>query len=133
MRSRRSFNRAALLAAAVLLAGCGEDSKSPPTTAQPAAPATSQTPAAPVATTGTGDATRGRQVWLAQCVACHNSDPARDGPLGPAVKGSSRELLEARVLRAEYPPGHTPKRDSRVMPARPDLKDSITDLAAYLR
>jgi mono/diheme cytochrome c family protein len=127
MRSRRSVRRAALLAAAVLLAGCGEDSKPAPTAAPPSGPP------APAATGAVADATKGRQVWIAQCVACHNNDPARDGPLGPAVKGSSRELLEARVLRSEYPPGYRPKRDSRVMPPRPDLKDSIPDLAAYLR
>src|SRR2546425_8247446 len=42
---------------------------------------------------------RGRQVYLAQCTQCHNPDPSQDGALGPAVKGSSRELLEARILR----------------------------------
>jgi mono/diheme cytochrome c family protein len=39
------------------------------------------------------EAERGRQVYLAQCTACHAQDPAQNGPLGPAVKGSSRELL----------------------------------------
>src|SRR5262249_34328311 len=42
------------------------------------------------------EAERGRQVYAAQCTSCHSSDPAQNGPLGPAVKGSSRELLEAR-------------------------------------
>jgi mono/diheme cytochrome c family protein len=80
-----------------------------------------------------GSVEKGRQVWLGQCIACHNSDPARDGPLGPAVKGASRELLEERVVKGTYPPGYTPKRSSKVMPARPDLAPSIPDLAAYLR
>jgi len=70
---------------------------------------------------------------MAQCIACHNPDPGKDGPLGPAVKGSSRELLEARVVQGNYPPGYTPKRPSRVMPPRPDLAPSISDLAAYLQ
>ena len=81
---------------------------------------------------GSANAERGRQVWLAQCVACHNPDPAKDGPVGPAVKGASAELLEARIVRAEYPPGYTPKRSSKVMPARPDLAAGVPDLAAYL-
>ena len=53
--------------------------------------------------------------------------------MGPAVKGSSPELLEARVLHASYPFGYMPKRETKVMPARPDLAPSIRDLAAYLR
>jgi len=49
------------------------------------------------------------------------------------VKGSSRELLEARVLRGEYPPGYTPKRDTAIMQPVPQLARTIPDLAAYLR
>ena len=114
---------ALLVAAGLLLGACGDST--PPVPAGGAAPAPLSAPAA-------GSADKGRQVWLGQCIACHNSDPGKDGPLGPAVKGSSKELLEARVLRGEYPPGYTPKRSSKVMPARPDLAPSLLDLAAYL-
>jgi mono/diheme cytochrome c family protein len=79
------------------------------------------------------EARRGRQVYLAQCTACHASDPAQDGPVGPAVKGASRELLEARVLRGEYPPGYVAKRASRAMAPMPHLAGDIPALAAYLR
>ena len=79
------------------------------------------------------EAERGRQIYLAQCSACHSPDPAKDGPLGPAVKGSSRTLLEARVLRGAYPPGHTPTRPSAVMQPMPQVAPSLDDLAAYLR
>lgn len=110
------------VAAALLLAACGDP--------QPPVPPSGATTSA-VASAGSVE--KGRQVWLGQCIACHNTDPARDGPLGPAVKGSSRELLEARVVKGTYPPGYTPKRPSKVMPARPDLSPSIPDLAAYLQ
>ncbi len=80
-----------------------------------------------------GPAARGKQVYLAQCIACHNSDPARDGPLGPAVKGSSRELLEARVVRGAYPPGYKPKRGTAIMKPLPQLASTIDDLAAFLK
>ena len=40
---------------------------------------------------------RGRAVFVANCVACHSTDPSR-WRIGPAIKGSSKELLEARVL-----------------------------------
>jgi mono/diheme cytochrome c family protein len=78
-------------------------------------------------------AARGKQVYLAECIMCHHSDPSKDGSLGPAVKGSSRELLEAKVLRATYPPGYTPKRTTSLMPAMPQHAPKIPDLAAYLR
>ena len=84
-------------------------------------------------TAGDGDASRGKQIYLAYCTACHNSDPAKNGPIGPAIKGSSRALLEVRVLRAGYPPGYTPKRATSLMPAQPDLAPKIPDLAAFLR
>lgn len=75
---------------------------------------------------------RGRRAYMANCTACHNQDPTKEGTLGPAIAGSSRALVEARVLRAEYPPGYTPKRDSSLMPAQPFLKKEVPDLAAYL-
>jgi mono/diheme cytochrome c family protein len=79
------------------------------------------------------EAERGRQVFLAHCSSCHSADPAQNGPLGPAVKGSTRELLEARVLRGVYPPGYTPKRPSAVMQPMPHLAASLDDLSAFLR
>ena len=78
-------------------------------------------------------AARGKQVYLSQCIACHNSDPSKNGPLGPAIKGSSRELIEARVLRAAYPPGYKPKRGSVIMKPMPQLASAIDDLTAFLK
>ncbi len=77
-------------------------------------------------------ATRGGRVYQNVCVACHNADPSQDGVVGPAIAGSSRELLEARVVRREFPPGYTPKRPGGAMPAFPYLADQIDNLAAYL-
>lgn len=134
------MSRAAAVCAAalLLLASCGRDDTStpgntpsgtpPPTASVPSAPT-----AAPAPHAAPGDAEKGRQVYLGQCVACHNRDPGLDGPVGPAIKGSPRDLIEARVLRAEYPAGYKPKRDSKVMPARPDLAASVPDLAVFLR
>ena len=76
---------------------------------------------------------RGRAVYVANCVACHNNDPAKDGPIGPAIKGSPKELVQTRVLRTEYPAGYKPKRPTKVMPQFPFLEPEIPYLAAYLR
>ena len=77
-------------------------------------------------------AERGRQVYLAQCTQCHSPDPAQAGPVGPPVKGASRELLEARILHADYPAGYRPKRPTKVMPAQPTVAPDIPALAEYL-
>ena len=75
---------------------------------------------------------RGKTVYMARCIACHNVNPREVGSLGSAVFGSSRELLEVRVLRGEYPPGYTPKKNSKLMPPMPELADDIAALHAYL-
>lgn len=74
----------------------------------------------------------GRRAYVTNCIACHNADPTRDGPIGPAIAGSSRELVEARLLRAQYPPGYAPKRNTQLMPAQPFLAELVPKLAAYL-
>jgi mono/diheme cytochrome c family protein len=75
---------------------------------------------------------RGKAIYSSACIACHNADPKVSGALGPDIAGSSRELLEARILRAAYPEGYKPKRESRTMVALPYLKDDIESLHAYL-
>ena len=77
-------------------------------------------------------AEQGRRVYAANCTICHNPEPGSDGLAGPAVAGSPRELIEARVMRAGYPPGYTPKRPTRRMRPLPYLKPHIDALAAYL-
>ena len=75
---------------------------------------------------------RGRRVYRSNCLVCHAFDPTTDGTIGPAIAGASRQLLEARVLRGEYPAGYTPKRDTRLMPPLPQLADDIDALERYL-
>jgi mono/diheme cytochrome c family protein len=75
---------------------------------------------------------RGRLVYQQACISCHNPDPTRDGSVGPAVAGSSPELVRARVLHGDYPPGYTPKRESKLMPPQPYLEPELPELIAYL-
>jgi mono/diheme cytochrome c family protein len=74
----------------------------------------------------------GRSAYLGNCIACHNPDPKLEGALGPPVWGASEELLEARIMRQEYPPGYTPKRTTTSMIAMPFLERKISVIAAYL-
>lgn len=75
---------------------------------------------------------RGQSIYASNCTACHAMDPAADGPLGPAVAGSSLELISARVVQGNYPDGYKPKRDSRVMAPLPHLVNEVESLTAYL-
>ena len=81
-------------------------------------------------------AQRGYDIYRRVCQACHNANPLLDGAggstPGPAIAGSSLELLQARVLRNEYPAGYKPKRDTRNMTAFPDLAAEIPAIAAFL-
>jgi mono/diheme cytochrome c family protein len=77
-------------------------------------------------------ALQGQRVYQNVCIACHNGNPALDGSVGPANAGASLALLEAKILRAEYPPGYTPKRAGVSMPKFEYLKDQIPALHAYL-
>jgi mono/diheme cytochrome c family protein len=119
--------------------GCDLDSKRPMKTSQKllltfasvliigACSKQSDTPSEKVS-----DRDRGRAVFVANCVACHNNDPSKDGPIGPAIQGSAKPLIEARVLRGGYPPNYTPKRQTKIMPQLPFLEPEIPYLAAYL-
>ncbi len=75
---------------------------------------------------------KGKAVYSTNCTACHNADPKQDGSLGPAVYKSAKDLIEARVMKGEYPKNYKPKRDTKIMQPLPQLKNDIEALAAYL-
>ena len=109
----------------------GDEAQQPDSTGAPA-PAPDSAGAGSTQVASAGDASKGEQIYRNVCTACHGGNPNQAGSAGPAIAGSSRELLEAKVLRGEYPPGYEPKRGSAAMPVLPYLKDHIADLAAYL-
>jgi mono/diheme cytochrome c family protein len=140
MRTAAHISRVALALGCTLALACSDAAEQARfTTRAPAAPQPSATstpslepePLAPPPDPA-ALAARGRAVYNANCIVCHNLDPAQDGGLGPAALGSSRELLEARVLRAEYPEGYTPKRDTRAMVPLPHLEPELDALTAFL-
>ena len=75
---------------------------------------------------------RGEKIYRNVCVVCHDPDPNQTGPLGPAITGASRELLEAKLVRGKYPAGYTPKRNTQQMPRFEFLEPNLDDIAAFL-
>ena len=78
------------------------------------------------------DPARGRRLYIATCIVCHNIAPSKPGSQGPPIKGSSVELLEAKVLRKTYPPDYKPQRTTSAMPTYPQVRKRIPDIAAFL-
>ena len=76
---------------------------------------------------------KGKSVYTNHCTACHAPQPDVAGAVGPAIAGSSKELVEARILNAAYPEGYTPKRATKAMPAMPYLKRDLEAITAYLQ
>ena len=76
-------------------------------------------------------AEQGKRVYQLNCVACHGATPDKEA-FGPIIAGSNRALVEARVLRADYPAGYSPKRSTHYMPAFPGLASDIDAITAYL-
>jgi mono/diheme cytochrome c family protein len=75
---------------------------------------------------------RGEVLYRTNCASCHGRDPNRPGALGPAIAGSPRALIGARVLHRSYPAGYLPKRHTHLMQPMPWMAVHINDLTAYL-
>ncbi len=75
---------------------------------------------------------RGQAIYRLNCISCHNADPKLDGTIGPAVAQSSLELVQLRIMKAQYPAGYSPKRSTSQMPAMPHLEKEILAIHAFL-
>jgi mono/diheme cytochrome c family protein len=103
---------APILGAALLFAACGKAEEKSPEQAR---------------------IDKGRTLYSLRCAACHHpADPRKDGAIGPAIAGSSLELINARTNRSAYPEGYAPKRATHVMPKLPTTPDELEALHAFL-
>lgn len=125
------------LALVLVFSGCETQDKTrePATTAQtqessPATQATEQTTA--TQPDQAGSAKKGKFLYFANCIACHNTDPTKAGSVGPAISDSSKELLTLKITQGTYPAGYQPKRTTKLMPPLPNLKAGIPFLHAFL-
>lgn len=82
--------------------------------------------------TGDPRIAKGKVLYSFRCGSCHNVNPAKDGTLGPAVNDASLELLKARIIHGTYPPGYTPKRDTKIMVRLPLTEEEVETIHAFL-
>lgn len=76
---------------------------------------------------------RGEAIYRSACITCHAADPTQDGNIGPAIAGSSEQLLRLKLAKGAYPPGYPPKRASKLMPNFKYLEEYSGDIAAFLQ
>ena len=80
----------------------------------------------------TTDIEKGRMVYFANCVSCHNNNPKKPGSIGPEVYGASIDVLAQKIVFGKYPENYSPKRTSKIMPLMPNLKKEISNLHAFI-
>ena len=80
----------------------------------------------------TTDIEKGRMVYFANCVSCHNNNPKKSGSIGPEVYGVSIDVLTEKIVSGKYPENYRPKRTSKIMPSMPHLNKEISNLHAFI-
>ena len=80
----------------------------------------------------TADIEKGRMVYFANCVSCHNNNPKKPGSIGPEVYGVSIDVLTQKIVSGKYPENYRPKRTSKIMPSMPHLNKEILNLHAFI-
>ena len=80
----------------------------------------------------TNDIEKGRMVYFANCVSCHNNNPKKPGSIGPVVYGVPIDVLTHKIVSGKYPENYRPKRTSKIMPLMPHLNSEISNLYAFI-
>ena len=80
----------------------------------------------------TMDPVKGKVVYNANCVSCHNNDPKKQGSIDPQIYGSSKEFLSKKINYGKYPKNYRRKRSGGAVPIMPNLDKEITNLHAFL-
>lgn len=80
---------------------------------------------------------KGKRLYMANCIQCHNRDPHKKGPIGPELTDAPLEVMTSKVMTAKYPDplpeGFVPKRKSRAMRPIPKLKNDIPAIHEWVQ
>ena len=83
------------------------------------------------------DIERGRTLYMANCLSCHNKDPSIKGSIGPEQTDAPLDVMQVKIVTGRYPPvlpeGFTPKRKTKAMRAFPKLKDDVVHIYAWIQ
>lgn len=91
----------------------------------------------PTVLSKTPDIEKGKRLFMANCLQCHNRDPNVRGSIGPEVVDAPLEVMTSKIMTGKYPDklpdGFVPKRKTRAMRPIPKLKNDIPDIWAYVQ
>ena len=75
---------------------------------------------------------RGKAIYTAKCISCHNVNPAKKGSIGPDIADSNIPLLIMKTQYKKYPKGYKPKRKTKIMPKIPLSDKQLYYLYEYI-
>ncbi len=83
------------------------------------------------------DVEKGHEIYLSQCIACHNKDPNIKGAIGPELVDAPVDLMKIKVVTGRYPEvlpeGFVPKRKTKLMKKFPQLESDVPSIHAWIQ
>lgn len=80
---------------------------------------------------------KGKEVYTANCLTCHNKDPNVKGAIGPELVDAPLEVMVVKVKTGRYPEvlpeGFVPKRKTKQMRKFPQLEADVPAIHAYIQ
>ena len=79
------------------------------------------------------NAQTGKQIYTANCIRCHNANPAKPGVIGPELKTTPENVFHGKITQGIYPKDYIPKRKTRIMPKFKFSKEETDSITKYIK